>query len=315
MLWIAIIITCLEFITLAKAKDFYQADANIIELSPSNFDDVVHRTNYTTLIEFYAPWCGYCQQIKGTMKNVGRVLDGLVQVAAVNCDESINKNLCAQHRVSGFPTLMVFRPPKVNLDIPYNERVGSSYHASELYSGERQLKPIVDFALSRVKNYVKKLNKIERLTEAVTSGRSQFAMVLFSKKDKVPTVYRSIAVDWLGVLDAYLIWNRKLDSISNIDIEKLPRISAFLQEVKSKADGDNSLLVVFDRENDNYQVYEGDSFNKTEVAKFLVAFGSANEGPYTRRDKFLSSLKSISKKQKKAPRKGKKASVIDQDEL
>ena len=116
------------------AQNFYDASPHIIELTPKSFDKVVHRTNYTTVVEFYAPWCGYCKLLKNIMKKAAKNLDGIVQVASVNCDLAKNKQLCAQYRVEGFPTLMVFRPPKVDLNKQSDNRVKLGNHASEVYN-------------------------------------------------------------------------------------------------------------------------------------------------------------------------------------
>ena len=88
-------------------QNFYDRDPNIIELTPKNFDQVIHRTNYTSVVEFYAPWCGHCQQLKGKMKKVAKSLEGIVQVASVNCDQAKNKQLCAKQKIKGYPTIMV----------------------------------------------------------------------------------------------------------------------------------------------------------------------------------------------------------------
>ena len=47
-----------QILVLASARaqaDEYASDPNIFELTPSNFDKVVHKSNYTTLVKFYAP--------------------------------------------------------------------------------------------------------------------------------------------------------------------------------------------------------------------------------------------------------------------
>lgn len=44
-----------QILVLASARaqaDEYASDPNIFELTPSNFDKVVHKSNYTTLVKF-----------------------------------------------------------------------------------------------------------------------------------------------------------------------------------------------------------------------------------------------------------------------
>lgn len=45
-------------------------------------------------VEFYAPWCGHCQQLAPKWKKVAASLKGVVKVAAVNCDQ--HKGVCSQ---------------------------------------------------------------------------------------------------------------------------------------------------------------------------------------------------------------------------
>lgn len=36
----------------------------VIQLTPSNFDEVVKEEGKDVMLEFYAPWCGHCKQLK-----------------------------------------------------------------------------------------------------------------------------------------------------------------------------------------------------------------------------------------------------------
>lgn len=53
---------------------------------------------------------GHCQKLKPDYEKAAKSLKGLAKVAAVNCDEEGNKNLCAQQGIQGFPTLKIFKP-------------------------------------------------------------------------------------------------------------------------------------------------------------------------------------------------------------
>lgn len=289
----------------ALGQNFYDSDAHVMELTPKSFDKVVHATNYTTLVEFYAPWCGYCQQLKGIMRKTGKVLDGVAQVASVNCDLSKNKKLCGQYKVQSFPTLMVFRPPKVDVSKPVSERLQLRNHASEIYQGVRKLSPIVDFALSRIKNYVKRINSVDKLS-SILKGNGRKSLILFSKKDKVSPIYKAVALDWLGVFDCFTIPNSRLSAFSDDNqLSKThPQIFKFLQEtIPKQMNSAKSLLVAFDAENDQYNVIECDSFTKSEIYKTLSeTFDMAPmEGPLSKREQYLHALKTGKKPKKIKP--------------
>ncbi|SCU82428.1 LADA_0C05204g1_1 [Lachancea dasiensis] len=278
---------------LASAQNFYDKNAHIMELTPKSFDKVVHRTNYTTMVEFYAPWCGYCQQLKGIMQKAAKSLDGIVQIASVNCDLAKNKRLCAQYRVEGFPTLMVFRPPKVDLKKSADSRIALGNHASEIYKGERKLRPIVDFCTSRVKNYVNRIPRIEKMLEILkNSSQSRMQVILFSKRDKISPLYKSLALDWLGVMDFHVFPNSKLQGLSNA-LEplggKFKELLLGLQQ--DQAFSDSSLLVAFNAETQDYHIYEDQSFDKKDVWKFLSLLAEPREGPYTKRQEYLDAVR------------------------
>jgi protein disulfide-isomerase A6 len=40
----------------------YPSSSDVVELTPSNFDRLVIQSDALWIVEFYAPWCGHCQQ-------------------------------------------------------------------------------------------------------------------------------------------------------------------------------------------------------------------------------------------------------------
>lgn len=46
----------------------------------------VVNSNDIVLVEFFAPWCGHCQQLTPTWEKAASVLKGVVTVAALDAD-------------------------------------------------------------------------------------------------------------------------------------------------------------------------------------------------------------------------------------
>lgn len=205
---------------LARASgDLYGADPNIYELTPANFDKVVYRSNYTAVVEFYAPWCGYCKQLEPVWRKMARFFakDGkyAVTVASVNCDKESNKALCSQHRVQGFPTVIVFRPPKWSPGLSKRAR-----HVPDLYNGERALAPMVDFVTSRIKNYVKRFQLVDaRLGLWIAAKDSKPKVVLLSSAQAASPLYKTMAVDFLGSLSFGMVSLREVPVGALVTIE------------------------------------------------------------------------------------------------
>jgi hypothetical protein len=90
-------------------------------------------------VEFYAPWCGHCQQLAPKWRQVAAKLKGVVHVGAVNCDA--HKALCAAHGIKGYPTIKALRP-----------RGGrDGWHD---YQGARGAREITDYAVSLIPSSV-----------------------------------------------------------------------------------------------------------------------------------------------------------------
>ncbi|ODQ80843.1 hypothetical protein BABINDRAFT_161046 [Babjeviella inositovora NRRL Y-12698] len=272
----------------------YAHDANVIELTPANFDKVVHGTNYSTIIEFYAPWCGHCKQLFPKYKKVGKVVSDLaVQVAAVDCDEQQNKQLCSQQRIEGFPTLMVFRPSKYSHDSPPPKK---SLHAGEVYRGAREVKPIVDFLTSRIKNYVKKIGRPEHIGKFVAQEKTKHKnkVILFTSKSNPSPLIKTVAIDFLETLEFAFL---------KVKADETARINAVLN---SDLDFAKSVLVVYDVVNGTYTPLTGE-LTKESIEKFLLDSGAKPlEGPLSKRGRYIGDVKE-GKASKKASKPKSKA--------
>ncbi|ABN66825.2 predicted protein [Scheffersomyces stipitis CBS 6054] len=271
----------------ARAEgDEYASDPNIYELTPSNFDKVIQKTNYTSIVKFYAPWCGYCQQLKPAYKKLGKYLHQdsqyAVNVAAVNCDKDYNKPLCAQYKISGFPTVMVFRPPK---HVDGKEYRKNEKHASEVYNGERSLKAMVQFLNSRLKNYVKKIPGFasETFNSWTTADDSFSKVILLTKSQQVSPLLKSLAIDFLNSVKFGMISSKSLKGDEVIVDGKefaLPK----------NEDGSIALpaLFYYDKEKGELVHYKNDGKlnDKKKISQWVVSVSGATpaEGPLSKKE-------------------------------
>ncbi|XP_030756233.1 protein disulfide-isomerase A6 homolog isoform X2 [Sitophilus oryzae] len=116
----------------------YTSRGNVIELTPANFDNLVIKGDEVWIVEFFAPWCGHCQNLVPDYTKAANALKGVVKVGAVNADE--NKELGGRYGVRSFPTIKIF---------------GGNKNKPEDYQGARTAEGIVNAALSAVKAKVK----------------------------------------------------------------------------------------------------------------------------------------------------------------
>lgn len=114
-------------LTACKADD-------VKDLTDSSFDDGIQ--SGTTLVMFYAPWCGHCKRLKPEFEKAASVLkknDPPVVLAKVDCTDA-GKSTCERFSVSGYPTLKIFKGGDLADD----------------YNGPRESAGIVKFMKSQV---------------------------------------------------------------------------------------------------------------------------------------------------------------------
>lgn len=83
----------------------------IKEINDGNFQEQVLNTDSTTVVDFWASWCGPCKMLSPVIDELAQELKGKVEFAKVNVDE--NPLASSQFRVASIPTVMVFKDGKV----------------------------------------------------------------------------------------------------------------------------------------------------------------------------------------------------------
>ena len=95
----------LGFIAFAGLLAFAAAD--VVVLTPSNFDSVVDGSK-NVLVEFYAPWCGHCKQLEPEWTTAGQMYTKAADTVIAKVDADAHKDLGTRFDVKGFPTIKFF---------------------------------------------------------------------------------------------------------------------------------------------------------------------------------------------------------------
>lgn len=187
-----------------SAAGFYTAEDHVKELNPSTFKKYVLESPHVSLVEFYAPWCGHCQAMKSEYIRAGKSSHGLINVAAVNCDDDVNKGLCSQYGVKSFPTVKVFQPPKRKTVKGKDGKKRKAQFIIDDYRGERSAGPMAMYALQRINNKVTLLSDLEGYDKFIskTEGKNVYPKVILvanknakaTEKD-IPPVLKVLAID------------------------------------------------------------------------------------------------------------------------
>lgn len=296
------------------AAEFYEG-TSVLGLNSKNFKSLVLDTNHLTLVEFYAPWCGYCKQLTPDYIKAAKNLAGVAKIAAINCDEEANKPICGQYDVKGFPTLKVFGPK------PSKKKASSSAATSELlddYTGPRTSKGITETMLYRFNAHggVKTLSNEKGLSTVVKDSTKTRVILIPGKKHgskPVPVLFRSLSIDFKA--DDVVFAFCKADLV--------PQLTTQLKLDKDSLVTEKSKLLVIPAGKDTAEVYEG-SMKRKDVEAYLAKFAKHTD-PISRKTvvpvagKSAKSAKKPAGGAKKKAKKAKQTSTpkikVNKDEL
>ncbi|KAM5342570.1 hypothetical protein ACJ41O_013536 [Fusarium nematophilum] len=154
------------------------AKSAVIELIPSNFDNIVLKSGKPTLVEFFAPWCGHCKTLAPVYEELAFAYEHAkdkVQIAKVDADAQ--RELGKRFGIQGFPTLKYFD--------------GKSDKPQDYKSG-RDIDSLTDFIVE--KTGVKPKKKLEMPSEVVYLNDASFAEAIGSDKN----VLVAFTAPWCG---------------------------------------------------------------------------------------------------------------------
>ena len=80
---------------------------SIKQISDSEFKTEVIDSSKPVLVDFWAEWCGPCQQMLPILDQFSGDMEGKMTVGKVNVDE--NPELAGQFRVMSIPTIIVLK--------------------------------------------------------------------------------------------------------------------------------------------------------------------------------------------------------------
>ena len=127
----------------------------VLDLIPTNFDDVVLKSGKPALVEFFAPWCGHCKRLAPVFEELATSFEFATdKVSIAKVDADAEKSLGKRFGIQGFPTLKWFD--------------GSS-DTPEDYNGGRDLEELQEFIVSKTGIKLKKKaptpSSVEMLTD------------------------------------------------------------------------------------------------------------------------------------------------------
>lgn len=87
------------------------ASEHVKQVTDSNFESEVLKSELPTLVDFWAIWCGPCKQIAPLVEAMANEYKGKLNVAKVDVDH--NQIIAQQYSIRSIPTLLLFKGGKV----------------------------------------------------------------------------------------------------------------------------------------------------------------------------------------------------------
>ncbi|KAK2601798.1 hypothetical protein QQS21_004682 [Conoideocrella luteorostrata] len=230
-----------------SVSGMYTKNSPVLQLNAKTYHTLIAQSNHTSLVEFYAPWCGHCKNLKPAYEKAAKNLEGLAKVAAIDCDDEMNKQFCGGMGIQGFPTLKIVRPGK---------KPGSKPIVED-YQGARTATGMAEALVSKINNHVTRVADKDLYT--FLDGDKPKA-ILFTDKGTTSALLRSLAIDFLDVISVGQVRDKETKAVEKFGIKKFPTFVLV-------PGGDKEPIV-----------YDGE-LKKTDMVEFLKQAGQPNPDP------------------------------------
>jgi thioredoxin 1 len=84
-----------------------------MELSKSNFEAEVLKSDLPVLVDFWAPWCVPCQMMAPILDELSAEMVGKIKVAKVDTEDGDNQDLAMEYRIQSIPNMKLFKDGKI----------------------------------------------------------------------------------------------------------------------------------------------------------------------------------------------------------
>jgi len=107
--------------------------SNAMDVNDANFQEEVLDADTPVLVDFWAPWCGYCQRLTLVLDELAGETGGKYKIVKINVDQ--NRSLAQKYGVMSLPTMILFKNgdqvekfmgfmPKANIEAKINPHIG-----------------------------------------------------------------------------------------------------------------------------------------------------------------------------------------------
>lgn len=82
-----------------------------LEITDSNFDEIVLKSEKPVIIDFWAEWCGPCRMVGPIVAEIAKEYEGKAVVGKLDVDS--NPGVATQYGIRNIPTILFFKGGQV----------------------------------------------------------------------------------------------------------------------------------------------------------------------------------------------------------
>lgn len=83
-------------------------EGSLVTLTDENFDSVVHGGSKNVLVDFYAPWCGYCKKFAPVWEQLANKLSNSKDLVVAQIDADRYTSVASKYEINAYPTIKLF---------------------------------------------------------------------------------------------------------------------------------------------------------------------------------------------------------------